>query len=210
MWLVYRLGIHSRVTIALSAVVLLLLVLFLARWIAIIPMPAMAAVIMLLGANMIKWQDIRPHLKSRPEAVVFMASFLSVLFLDLFGAVIVGSVLAVAYSKWEQANPNVSLRGNVLKIRGNIYFGSLPVIEATYHAAIARVENLVIDFSECYYIDPEGIRWLAAAKAGHKVGFLDRRSGQDRRALTDPRPAADERRSGPRRGKRDRRQRSEF
>jgi SulP family sulfate permease len=139
-----------------------------------------------------------------------MASFLSVLFLDLFGAVIVGSVLAVAYSKWEQANPNVSLRGNVLKIRGNIYFGSLPVIEATYHAAIARVENLVIDFSECYYIDPEGIRWLAAAKAGHKVGFLDRRSGQDRRALTDPRPAADERRSGPRRGKRDRRQRSEF
>src|SRR5215510_13388178 len=184
MWLVYRLGIHSRVTIALSALLLLLLVLFLARWIAIIPMPAMAAVIMLLGANMIKWQDIKPHLKSRPEAVVFMASFLSVLFLDLFGAVIVGSVLAVAYSKWEQANPNVSLRGNVLKIRGNIYFGSLPVIEATYHAAIARVDNLVIDFSECYYIDPEGIRWLASAKAGQKVGFLDRRSGQDRRELT--------------------------
>jgi SulP family sulfate permease len=159
---------------------------------------------------MIKWQDIRPHLKSRGEAVVFMASFLSVLFLDLFGAVIVGSVLAIAYSKWEQANPNISLRGNVLKIRGNIYFGSLPVIEATYHAAIARVDNLVIDFSECYYIDPEGIRWLAAAKAGHKVGFLDRRSGQDRRAAMEARAANDERRTGPRRGKRDRRQRSEF
>lgn len=210
MWLVYRLGIHSRVTIALSALLLLLLVLFLARWIAIIPMPAMAAVIMLLGGNMIKWQDIKPHLKSRGEAVVFMASFLSVLFLDLFGAVIVGSVLAIAYSKWEQANPNISLRGNVLKIRGNIYFGSLPVIEATYHAAIARVDNLVIDFSECYYIDPEGIRWLAAAKAGHKVGFLDRRCGQDRRAVMEARAANDERRTGPRRGKRDRRQRSEF
>jgi len=210
MWLVHKLGIHSRVTIALSALLLLLLVLFLARWIAIIPMPAMAAVIILLGANMIKWQDIRPHLKSRGEAVVFMASFLSVLFLDLFGAVIVGSVLAIAYSKWEQANPNISLRGNVLKIRGNIYFGSLPVIEATYHVAIARVDNLVIDFSECYYIDPEGIRWLAAAKAGHKVGFLDRRSGQDRRAAMEARAANDERRTGPRRGKRDRRQRSEF
>jgi SulP family sulfate permease len=128
MWLVHKLGIHSRLTIAASALLLLLLVLFLAKWIAIIPMPAMAAVIMLLGANMIKWQDIRPHLKSRREAVVFMASFLSVLFLDLFGAVIVGSVLAIAYSKWEQANPNINLRGNVLKIRGNIYYGSLPVI----------------------------------------------------------------------------------
>ncbi len=84
MWLVHRLGIHSRIAIAASALILLLLVLFFAEVIAIIPMPAMAAVIMLLGANMINWEDIKPHLKSRSEAVVFLASFLSVLFLDLF------------------------------------------------------------------------------------------------------------------------------
>jgi SulP family sulfate permease len=198
MWLVHKLGIHSRVTIASSAVLLLLLVLFLADVIAIIPMPAMAAVIMLLGANMLKWEDIKPHLKNRREAVVFMASFLSVLFLDLFGAVLVGSILAIAYSKWEQAHPSISLQGNVLKIRGNIYYGSLPVIEATYHSAIQRVEHLVIDFSDCYYIDPEGLRWLAAAKAARKVGFVDRRSGQDRRSGV--RPAAGT----------DRRQRAEF
>src|SRR5688572_7933367 len=182
MWLVHRLGIHSRLTIAASAVILLLLVLFFAKLIAIIPMPAMAAVIMLLGANMINWQDIKPHLKSRSETVVFLGSFLSVLFLDLFTAVIVGSILAVAYSKWEQVNPNISLRGDVLKIRGNIYYGSLPAIEAIYHDAIGRVDDLVIDFSECYYIDAEGIRWLAAAKAARKIGFVDRRSGRDRRA----------------------------
>jgi SulP family sulfate permease len=203
MWLVHKLGIHSRITIASSAVLLLLLVLFLADVIAIIPMPAMAAIIMLLGANMLKWEDIKPHLKSRREAVVFTASFLSVLFLDLFGAVVVGSVLAIAYSKWEQAHPNISLRGNVLKIRGNIYYGSLPVIEKTYHDAIAVVDELVIDFSECYYIDPEGIRWLAAAKAGQKATFVDRRSGQDRRELE--RAATAERRGRP-----DRRRRSEF
>ena len=87
---------------------LLLMVLFLAGVIAIIPMPAMAAIIMLLGANMINWEDIKPHLKDRREAVVFIASFLSVLFLDLFGAVVVGSMLAIAYSKWEQAHPNIS------------------------------------------------------------------------------------------------------
>ena len=83
MWLVHRLGVHSRVAIAISALWLLLLVLFFARLIAIIPMPAMAAIIMLLGANMINWEDIKPHFKDRREAVVFMASFLSVLFLDL-------------------------------------------------------------------------------------------------------------------------------
>ena len=204
MWLVHRLGIHSRVAIASSALWLLLLVLFLAEAIAVIPMPAMAAIIMLLGLNMINWEDIKPHLRSKREAVVFTASFLSVLFLDLFGAVLVGSLLAIAYSKWEQAHPNISLRGNVLKIRGNIYYGSLPVIESTYHNAMARVDNLVIDFSECYYIDPEGVRWLAAAKGARKARLVDRRSGSDRRAGT---------RGGngpPRRRRPDRRRRSEF
>jgi SulP family sulfate permease len=231
MWLVYRMGGQSRITSVLSALFLLLMVVFLADAIAIIPMPAMAAIIMLLGANMICWEDIKPHLKNRREMVVFTASFLSVLLLDLFGAVLVGSILAIAYSKWEQAHPNVSLRGNVLKIRGNIYYGSLPVIEATYHRAIGRLESLVIDFSECYYIDPEGVRWLAAAKAGHKVGFVDRRTGQDRRgpdaieprdrrdgeerrnaeaAAASDRRAGEDRRAALRRRKRDRRQRSEF
>jgi sulfate permease, SulP family len=208
MWLVHRLGIHSRITIAASAVILLLLVLFFADVIAIIPMPAMAAVIMLLGANMINWQDIKPHLKSRSETVVFLASFLSVLFLDLFAAVIVGSILAVAYSKWEQVNPNISLRGNVLKIRGNIYYGSLPAIESIYHDALGRVDN--IDFSECYYIDPEGVRWLAAAKAARKVGFVDRRAGQDRRAGESAKDNIEDRRMAQRRRKHDRRQHSEF
>jgi len=210
MWLVHRLGIHSRIAIASSALWLLLLVLFFAPLIAVIPMPAMAAVIILLGANMINWEDIKPHLADRRETVVFMASFLSVLFLDLFGAVVVGSVLAIAYSKWEQAHPNISLRGNVLKIRGNIYYGSLPVIEATYYSAIEREGSVVLDFSDCYYIDQEGIRWLAAAKARQKVDFADRRRKQDRRAL-ERRTTADENGvSGQRRGKPDRRQRSEF
>jgi SulP family sulfate permease len=221
MWLVHKMGGHSRITTASSALFLLLMVLFLGDVIAIIPMPAMAAIIMLVGANMINWEDIKPHLQNRREAVVFAASFLSVLLFDLFGAVLVGSVLAIVYSKWEQDHPNVSLRGNVLKIRGNIYYGSLPVIEKIYHDAIARVDNLVIDFHECYYIDQEGIRWLAATKMGHRVSFVDRRTGQDRR--NQPRPASadrrseedrrssdDDRRTAPRAGRIDRRQRSEF
>ncbi|MDB5865189.1 MAG: hypothetical protein JWO70_2995 [Betaproteobacteria bacterium] len=210
MWLVYRLGGDSRVASAISALILLLMVLFLADLIAIIPMPAMAAIIMLLGANMINWEDIKPHFKDRRETVVFLASFLSVLFLDLFGAVIVGSVLAIAYSKWEQAHPDISRNGNVLKIRGNIYYGSLPVIESTYHDVIDREGSAVIDFSECYYIDQEGIRWLAAAKAAEKASFADRRRNENRREL-ERREAADRKRvSGRRRGRRDRRRRSEF
>jgi SulP family sulfate permease len=194
MWLVHGLGGHGRWASVISAVILLAMVLFLAKLIAIIPMPAMAAVIMLLGANMIKWEDIKPHLNDKREGLVFAASFLSVLFLDLFGAVVVGVILAIACSKWEQAHPNISLAGNVLKIRGNIYYGSLPVIEAMYHEAISREGRVVIDFSECYYIDSEGLRWLAAARAGNPVTLIDRRKTESRRAgprriETDPKRA---------------------
>ncbi|MCA3072525.1 MAG: SulP family inorganic anion transporter [Rhodocyclaceae bacterium] len=210
MWLIHSLGGNGRLASAASAVILLVLVLFLAQWIAIIPMPAMAAVIMLLGANMINWEDIKPHFKDRRESIVFLASFLSVLFLDLFGAVIVGSVLAIAYSKWEQAHPNISLSGNQLKIRGNLYYGSLPMIEAMYHRAIAREGSVVIDFSECFYIDREGIRWLKAAKEAQQAALTDRRRLDDRREV-ERRAASDgKRRTGRRRDKPDRRQRSEF
>jgi SulP family sulfate permease len=214
MWLVYSLGGNSRLASATSALILLVMVLFLAKWIAIIPMPAMAAIIMVLGANMINWEDIKPHFQNRRETIVFAASFLSVLFLDLFGAVIVGSVLAIAYSKWEQAHPDIEVRGNVLKVRGNIYYGSLPVIESTYHGLVEREGSVVLDFSECYYIDQEGIRWLAAAKAAKKVAFADRRRSQDRRSLerradANEKPAAGKRRSQ-RRNRPERRRRSAF
>ena len=214
MWLVYSLGGDSRVASAISALILLLMVLFLAPLIAIIPMPAMAAIIMLLGVNMINWEDIKPHLKDRAEAVVFLASFLSVLFLDLFGAVVVGSVLAIAYSKWEQAHPSISVRGNVLKVRGNIYYGSLPVIESMYHRTIDSTGSVVIDFSECYYIDREGIRWLTAAKAGRNARFVDRRRGQDRREVQAggkmDRRASERRDARGRRAKGNRRRKPEF
>jgi sulfate permease, SulP family len=209
MWLVHKLGSHSRLAIVSSAVWLLLLVLFFAPIIAVIPMPAMAAVIVLLGANMINWEDIKPHFSDRRETVVFMASFLSVLFLGLFGAVIVGSILAIASSKWEQAHPNISLQGNVLKVRGNVYYASLPMIEATYHRALEREGTVTIDFSDCFYIDREGIRWLAAAKAAANVRLADRRR-QDNRREMERRASADPRRLAGRRQKPDRRKRSEF
>lgn len=198
MWLVHRLGMHSRIAIAVSALWVLLLVLYFAKVIAIIPMPAMAAIVMLLGANMLKWQDIKPHFKHRGEALVFLVSFLSVLFLDLFDAVVLGSLVAIAYAKWQQAHPNVTLDGDVLKIRGNVYYGSLPVIESVYHGAIARgVTDIVIDVRDCHYIDPEGLRWLFMTKA-KLLGLVDRRSGQDRRgARRDGSTYPDRRRPSP-------------
>jgi SulP family sulfate permease len=97
-----------------------------------------------------------------------------------------------------------------MKIRGNIYYGSLPVIESVYHQVIEREGSVILDFSDCYYIDNEGIRWLAAAKAGQKAAFSDRRGSIDRRTLAQRATGNDKRASRKARDKPDRRRRSEF
>lgn len=177
-----NMGASSRLAALSSALFLMLLMLFVTDLIAIIPLPAMAATIMVVGANMIKWEEIRPHLNNTPEAVVFGASFISVHLFGLFGAVVTGALLALAYAKWEKAHPRIQMQGNVLRIKGNIYYGSLPVIEANFHQASQRYQNVVLDFSQVHHIDPEGLRWLVVVKELPQVQLIDRRSGGERRS----------------------------
>ena len=129
-------------------------------WIAIIPIPAMAAVIMIVGANMIKWSDIRPHFSNWPEAIIFCSAFVSVHILGLFGAVVVGSILALLHFKWRKLHPEISLERGILKIRGSLYYGSLPFIERKIKEVTEQGMQLHVDLSETQYIDAEGERWL--------------------------------------------------
>ena len=101
---------------------------------------------------------------------------------------ICGSLLALAYAKWEKAHPSITLERNVLRVRGNIYYGSLPLIESLYHQANSRFDELIVDFSAVHHIDAEGIRWLAEIGRNPKVRFADRRSGQDRRGDPQDQP----------------------
>ena len=218
MWLVHKLGIHSRITIASSGGVLLLLVLFFAK---ADRRHSHAGDGRRDHAARGQHDQLGGHQAAPPESPRSGG---------VHGVVPVGACSWICSARWwsdrssrspirsgSRLNPNISLRGNVLKIRGNIYYGSLPVIESIYHDAIDRVDDLIIDFSECYYIDPEGVRWLAAAKAARKVGFVDRRGGEDRRSAEDataPEESDAERRDRrerrARRDKPDRRKLSEF
>jgi SulP family sulfate permease len=195
MWLMHSMGAATRLAAFSSALFLLAMVLFFSELISVIPIPAMAAVIMVVGANMINWQEIRPHFSSLPEGIVFSVSFISVHIFGLFGAVIAGSMLALAHAKWVKAHPRISLSGNVLAINGNIYYGSLPLIESMFHRAMEQHEALVLDFRKVHYIDPEGIRWLAGVKKRPSVTLLDRRSGSGERRRGERDRSGDRRRS---------------
>ena len=182
MALMQEMGTYSRLAAISSALFLLIFVLFFADSIAKIPIPAMAAVIMVVGANMINWQEIRPHFDNIPEAVVFLSSFLSVHIFGLFGAIMIGALLAIGYAQWVKSSPSINLQDSTLTIRGNIYYGSLPIIESLYKEAIERHQSLTLDFQNVHYIDSEGLRWLASVKNRDNVTLVERRTASDRRS----------------------------
>ncbi len=170
MWLMYSMGAKTRWVAVSSAFFLLGFVLLFADWIAIIPIPAMAAVIMIVGANMMKWKDVRPHFSNWSEAIVFCTAFLSVHVLGLFGAVLVGSSLAMLHFKWRKLHPQVSVDDKgVLTIRGSLYYGSIPYIETAIKKALQDREQVELNLASVSYIDAEGQRWIEEMKAGETV-----------------------------------------
>lgn len=160
MWLMFSMNTKTRLAAVSSAFILLSLVLVSSDLISIIPIPAMAAVIMIVGANMINWSDIRPHFSTWPEAITFSSAFISVHVFGLFGAVIVGSILALMYFKWHKLHPQTTLIENVLQVQGSLYYGSLPHLEEKIKQFANDDSPLCIDLRETNYIDAEGERWI--------------------------------------------------
>lgn len=172
MWLMYTMGTKTRFVAVSSAIFLLIFVLVFADLIAIIPIPAMAAVIMIVGANMINWYDIRPHFSNWPEAIIFCTAFISVHIFGLFGAVIVGSLLALLHFKWNKIHPDITFKRNVLTIHGSLYYGSLPFIESTIKNALSKKTKLSINIKNATYIDAEGERWLQDMQKNRGVHII--------------------------------------
>lgn len=160
MWLMHSMGAKTRLVAVSSAIFLLIFVLLFSNLIAIIPIPAMAAVIILVGSNMMNWKDVRPHFTNKPETIIFLTAFISVHIFGLFGAVVTGSILALLHFKWLKLHPAIYLNDGILTIHDSLYYGSIPYIERIIHQAQSKDISITINTSGTSYIDAEGERWL--------------------------------------------------
>jgi SulP family sulfate permease len=77
------------------AVTLLLILVFFGRWAALIPMPALAAVLVVVAYNMSEWHSFLKVLRSpRSDVAVMLVTFVLTVMVDLTVAIEVGVVLA--------------------------------------------------------------------------------------------------------------------
>jgi len=77
------------------AVVLLLILLFFGKYSALIPMPTLAAILIVVAYNMSEWEQFSELLRGqRSDAAVLLATFLLTVLIDLTVAIQVGVLLA--------------------------------------------------------------------------------------------------------------------
>lgn len=79
----------------IHAITLLLIMLFVGRWAALIPMPTLAGILVVVAYNMSEWKSFRAVLKgSGSDIAVLLTTFLLTVLVDLTVAIEIGMVLA--------------------------------------------------------------------------------------------------------------------
>jgi SulP family sulfate permease len=169
------------------AITLLLIVLFIGRWAALIPMATLAGILVIVAYNMSEWENFISVMKgSRSDIAVLLTTFLLTILVDLTVAIEIGMILAVflfirklarssAVSSWRGADNEDAAPGEdkeaidnylipkqveVFEITGPLFFGAA----YKFREAMKQIEKppkvLIVRMRQVPVIDATGIRIL--------------------------------------------------
>lgn len=156
-------GAHSPLAGVCSALWVALFALVGAGLIAHIPLPAMAASILLICWNLIDVPGMRQLWRvSRAEFVVMALTALATLVLELQTAIYAGVLASLFFYLKRTSRPRVLQSGDaeeeVLRIEGSIFFGACPYVQRLIQRS--RGKRLVLDAHHINFIDFAGVSLL--------------------------------------------------
>lgn len=198
------------------AITLLLIMLFAGKWAALIPMPALAGILVVVAYNMSEWHSFRSVLKgSRSDIAVLLTTFLLTVLIDLTVAIEIGIVLAAflfmrkmiqttgvhvltgrqdenetdndAFSRY-----NIPKGVEVFEITGPLFFGAAYKFKDAMRVIEKPPKVLIIRMGQVPIIDATGIKTIqevyTASKQQHtKLILSEVHSTQVLEALKDAR-----------------------
>ena len=172
------------------AVVLLLITLFAARWAALIPMAALAAILVMVSYHMSEWRTFLGELRApRADVAILLTTFLLTVVVDLTIAIAVGMVLAAflfmkrmaEVASVEAVRPviqsevedgladGLSQRRAVIpsdveiyEINGPFFFGAAEKFRDALSQVSRRPRALILDMERVPAMDSTGLRALQA------------------------------------------------
>lgn len=181
----YQAGAKTPMSAIISAVGLMLVVLFFAKYASFLPKPAMGGIILLVGYNLIDFQHIKQIIKSsKREFIVFMVTLLGTLFLELETALFSGILISLFFYLEKTSKPNIAVFGKnnankfinlirdetakecpqlkMIRIDGSIYFGDVDGISNYFSELYDNNEekHLLIIANGINFIDLAGSEWI--------------------------------------------------
>ncbi len=153
------LGATTPVSGIASAVFVLVLVSGLGPILTYMPMAAMAGTLFILGADMIKWRDITHYAQVRSELLIYLATFISIMFFGLTAGVILAVFLSVSVFMLRISQLELKLdttdSGLQLKVKGALFFASVSHLTESFHDHPG--ENLTVDLQYTTHIDQSAV-----------------------------------------------------
>ncbi|MDR2927062.1 MAG: STAS domain-containing protein [Cytophagaceae bacterium] len=173
-------GGRTPVSGIVHAIVLLVIMLFAAKWAKLIPLSTLAGILMVVAYNMSEWRSFKSILKSsRYDVLVLLTAFILTVIVDLTVAIEVGMVLAailfmkrmadvgevkqmVSYTKGDRKDPeilDVDLPKDVevFEISGPMFFGVANKFKELMHRTADKSSIIIIRMRNVPMIDATGI-----------------------------------------------------
>jgi SulP family sulfate permease len=191
-------GGKTPVSAIIHCVFLLLVLLFLGKWAALIPMATLAAILVVVAYNMSEWREFVHLLKSpRGDVAVLAATFLLTVFVELTVAIQVGILLAGFVFLQKMSNETqvdlitANLRDDdefqsrdmsgitiptgveVFEVYGSLFFGAVAQFRESIRIIAKRPRVLILRMRNVVTVDASGLHILEElAREGRENGYI--------------------------------------
>ena len=191
-------GGKTPVSAIIHCAFLLLVLLFLGKWAALIPMATLAAILVVVAYNMSEWREFIHLLKSpRGDVAVLAATFLLTVFVELTVAIQVGILLAGFVFLQKMSNETqvdlitANLRDDdefqsrdmsaikippgveVFEVYGSLFFGAVAQFRESIRIIAKKPRVLILRMRNVVTVDASGLHILEElAREGRENGYI--------------------------------------
>lgn len=174
-------GARHRLSGVVAAVLLLAFILFLSRWIEMIPVAALIGLMFVVSEKTFEWGSLQALKKiPRQDALIVIGVTVITVLTDLAVAVICGVVFAALVFAWQHAKQisavvrTDSQGWKVYELKGSLFFASTSSFAALFtpkddpeHVVIEFRDARVVDHSAIEAIDALAVRYQQQGKTLH-------------------------------------------
>lgn len=180
-------GAQTPMAAIFAAIILMLLLLFVAPYAAYLPVPAMGGIILLVAYNLVDFHHLKEIIStSKAELAILITTFLATLFLHLEVAIYAGVILSLIFYLQKKSRPNVVTMApypqgqkqrfinitkeqgilecpqiKIIRIDGSLFFGAIDHVSSFVDELFEGSEkNLLILSTGINSVDMSGAEWL--------------------------------------------------